>query len=112
MKLPEYALESTALLDRIKNTATMINSYVTKFHTEGLLLAKQSSVADAAIKFVNDSPIPAAIRLMNIMPQEMIDDSNFELTVQSLERRLTTLNRICMQMQELHAMFVNQGKLK
>lgn len=112
MKLAEYALESVALLGRIKNTATMINSYIAKFHSSGLLLMQSSPLANTAIDFVNVCPIPASISLMNIMPQDLIDESKFQLTIESLERKLSALNRISYQYQELHALFVAQGKLK
>ena len=112
MKLPEYALESLALLARIKNTATMINSYVTKFHANGLLQAKESSVATQVIRMVGESPIPRRVQAMYLMNASLIDGTNFEPNIAQLERRMKTLNRICMQMQELHAMFTKEGKLK
>ena len=112
MKIEEYALEATALLSRIKNTATMINSYVGKFHHTGLLQAEESSLATSVIRMVDESPIPRRLQAMYSVNPETIDTSQFEATIAQLERRLKTLNRICMQFQDLHAMFVKEGKLK
>lgn len=112
MKVAEYCRDVLTLLGRIKNTATMINSYVAKFHHHNLLLAKDSPVATAAIRLVNESEIPDQVQAMFWVDSESIDTSKFPDKIEELERRLKTLNRICMQYQELHAMFVKQGKIK
>lgn len=112
MKFEEYALEVTALLSRIKNTATMVNAYVSKIHAAGLLVATDSLIATTAIKMVDQSMIPSQVRAMFLVDVNSIDTRAFGTTIGGLECRLKVLNRICMQFQELHAFFVKEGKLK
>lgn len=106
MTLAEYRLEIYSLMQRIKMTAEMINSYMAKFHESGLLQVSSSAVADAAIELALKFDEADKADPTFWYDEERVKTSTLKLGIdplQQLERKLKILQRISMQMQEINA---------
>ena len=107
MTLAEYRLEIYSLMQRIKMTAEMINSYMAKFHESGLLQVSSSAVADAAIELALKFDEADKADPTFWYDEERVKTSTLlKLGIdplQHLARKLKILQRISMQMQEINA---------
>lgn len=105
MTLAEYRLEIHSLMQRIKMTAEMINSYMSKFHELGVLEVSSSAVANAAIELAKKFYVADQADPTFWYDEERVKNSTLKIGIdplQHLERKLKTLQRISMQMQEIN----------
>lgn len=113
MTLAEYRLEIYSLMQRIKMTAEMINSYMAKFHESGLLQVSSSAVADAAIELALKFDEADKADPTFWYDEERVKTSTLlKLGIdplQHLERKLKILQRISMQMQENNVYYHEMG---
>lgn len=113
MTLAEYRLEIYSLMQRIKMTAEMINSYMAKFHESGLLQVSSSAVANAAIELALKFDEADKADPTFWYDEERVKTSTLlKLGIdplQMLERKLKILQRISMQMQEINVYCHEKG---
>ena len=113
MTLAEYRLEIYSLMQRIKMTAEMINSYMAKFHESGLLQVSSSAVANAAIELALKFDEADKADPTFWYDEERVKTSTLlKLGIdplQMLERKLKILQRISMQMQEINVYYYEMG---
>lgn len=108
MTLAEYRLEIYSLMQRIKMTAEMINSYMKKFHECGLLQASSSAVANASIELALKFDVADKADPTFWYNEDHVKKSKLKLGIdplQHLERKLKILQRISMQMQEINTYY-------
>lgn len=115
MTIAEYRLEIYSLMQRIKMTAEMVNSYMSKFHDIGLLQSSSSGVANACIELARKFSAAEQADPTFWYNEEHVKASTLKLGIdplQHLERKLKTLQRISMQMQEINTCCVRDGESK
>lgn len=112
MTLAEYRLEIYSLMQRIKMTAEMINSYMAKFHESDLLHVSSSAVANAAIELALKFDEADKADPTFWYNEEHVKKSTLKLGIdplEQLERKLKILQRISMQMQEINVYCHEKG---